>query len=524
MTRSTSLAFLLALTLPLLTAGCDNLTDVTEINENPTVATDIEPGLQLANIPLEIADGRFEAWRANLIHASCITQHLASTTTAWSGCYYTLTESYNTAYWGAHFNELKDVEDVLSKTNPEENPQRTNMHAMAQIYRVFVLHRMTNLYGNIPYEEAGKGLTEGNFNPSYQPVSEIYPAMISDLQEARGQLDPSISTLDPTRDLLFAGDIEKWRRFANSLILRIGMRMSEVNASAAQSAVQDALNSGVMQSNDDLAYINHVAANGDRNGVGEVFNDFPQGGHAFRMSKTFMDMLQGRTGASSATDPRINIFSARYDDNDNLVSDDPADLEGLENGLQAEEFPSNTFTRAQPHRDYMVSYSSPEIWVSYAEVKFLEAEAALRGWHPNSSDARAHYEEGIRAAMKHLTIYGAPEISDAEISSYISSLPSGPPSLEEVIEQKWIALFLNGYEAWAEFRRTGYPDEVRTNVVNAPASETPQDEFPGRLIYPSNESLLNPNFEEGSTQPNEMATRLWWARAPGETATIGGGS
>jgi hypothetical protein len=219
-------------------------------------------------------------------------------------------------------------------------------------------------------------------------------------------------------------------------------------------------------------------------------------------------------------DPRINIFAAQYDDNDNLVTDDPAALEGLENGLQPEELPSNTFTRAQPNREFMVRYSSPDLWMSYAEVKFLEAEAALRGWHPNNSDAQAHYEEGIRAAMKHLTIYGAPEIADSEITDYLASLPDRDPTLEEIIEQKWIALFLNGYEAWAEFRRTGYPDEVRTNPVNAPASETPQDEFPGRLVYPTGESRLNPNFEEGSTQPNEMATRLWWARDPGQTATI----
>jgi hypothetical protein len=298
--------------------------------------------------------------------------------------------------------------------------------------------------------------------------------------------------------------------------------MSEVASGQAQSAVQNALShsAGVMQSNADMAYTEHVQVDGDSYGVGEVFQVFGQGGHGFRMSKTFMDVLKGRTGVSSAMDPRINIFSAQYDDSDNLVSDDPADLEGLENGLLGGEFPNDLFQFAQPHRTYMVDWGSPDLWMSYAEVKFLEAEAALRGWHPNNSNVRQHYEEGIRAAMKHLTIYGAPEISDAEIQSYMNSLPGGTPSLEAIIEQKWIALFLNGYEAWADFRRTGYPDEVRTNPVNHPASETPEDQFPGRLIYPSNESQINPNFtEDAITSPNSMATRLWWAREPGETAT-----
>jgi len=521
MTRSTVFSLLCALLFPLLLVGCDSLTDITDMNENPTAATDISPGLQFADIPLAIADNRFEAWRANLIHSDCIVQHLSSTFTAWTGCYYTLNEGYNTAYWDVHWSDFKNIEDVLSKTAPEENPEFTNIHAMTRILRVFLMHRMTDLYGNIPYEQGGKGLTEGIQNPEYDDQSNIYPAMIEDLQEARGQLDPSVSTLDPARDLLFAGDIGKWQRFANSMILRLGMRMSEVASDQAQSAVQDALNSGVMESNEDIVYTEHVETNGDPYGVGEVFQVFGISGHGFRMSKTFMDVLKGEAGVSSAVDPRVSIFSAKYDDSGSLVSEDPADLEGLENGLQSEEFPEDLFEFALPHRTYMVDWGSPDLWMSHAEVKFLEAEAALRGWHPDNSNAQQHYEEGVEAAMKHLTIYGAPEISQSEIDDYIDSLPDRAPTLEEVIEQKWIALFLNGYESWAEFRRTGYPDEVRTNPINAPASETPQDEFPGRLIYPTNEAQVNPNFtDETTTSPNSMATRLWWAREPGETASV----
>ncbi|MCS3630886.1 hypothetical protein GGP55_001485 [Salinibacter ruber] len=520
MMRSTISVLAAALVFAFLLVGCDNVNNPTDLNEDPTAPTSMEPGLQFAEVPLGITDTRFEGWRANLIHAECITQHLASTTTAWSGCYYTLNEGYNTAYWNRKWSSLRNIEDILAKTNPEENPEFTNIHAMTRILRVFVMHRMTDLYGAVPYEQAGKGVTEEIENPEYDAPSEIYPAMIEDLQEARGQLDPSVSTLDPGRDLLFAGDIQKWEKFANSMILRLGMRMSEVAPDQAQAAVQDALNSGVMESNDDIAYVEHVETNGDRWGVGEVFQDFGVGGHAFRVSKTLMDILTGEAGVSPDMDPRTNIFTAQYADDGSLTTENPASLEGFENGLQPEEFPDNTFQFAQPHRSYMVQYSSPSLFQSYGEVKFLEAEAALRGWHPGSGDARQHYEEGIEAAMKHLTIYGAPEIAQSEIDDYLNSLPARAPTLEEIIEQKWIALFLNGYEAWAEFRRTGYPDEVRTNPVNAPASETPQDEFPGRLVYPTNEKQINPNFtEEATTSPDEMSTRLWWARDPGETAT-----
>lgn len=505
--RSTILTFLVAVLLPLAVIGCDNLTDVTELNNNPTQATSMEPALQFANLPLDIVPNRYEAWRANLIHAECIAQHVASTFTAWSGCRYTRNAAYMSAHWDVQWTVIRNIEDVLAKTNPDENSQLTNIHAMTQILRVYFMQRMTDLYGNIPYEQAGKGLTENVQNPEYDAVEEIYPAMIADLQEARGLLDPSVSAIDPAQDLLFSGDVAKWQRFANSLILRIGMRMSEVAPGQAQSAVEDAINNGVMESNDDIAYTIHAESNGDRYGVGEVFNDFPNGGHGFHISKTFMDVLKGDAGVSNVVDPRTSIFAAQYTDTDELVSDDPADLQGLQNGLQEDELPDDRFVFAQPNRAYMVRYDSPALWMSFAEVKFLLAEAALRGW--GTSGAQQHYEEGIEAAMKHLTIYGAPEIADAEIQTYLNSLPDRDPTLEEIIEQKWIALFLNGYEAWAELRRTGFPDEI--DPVDYPGNIT-NGEIPSRLEYPNSEQFVNgANYEAGATQPNQMSTRLWWA-------------
>jgi hypothetical protein len=220
-----------------------------------------------------------------------------------------------------------------------------------------------------------------------------------------------------------------------------------------------------------------------------------------------MDVLKGDAGVSNAVDPRTSIFAAQYTDTDELVSDDPADLQGLQNGLQEDELPEDRFVFAQPNRAYMVRYDSPALWMSFAEVKFLLAEAALRGW--GTSGAQQHYEEGIEAAMKHLTIYGAPEIADAEIQTYLNSLPDRDPTLEEVIEQKWIALFLNGYEAWAELRRTGFPDEI--DPVDYPGNIT-NGEIPSRLEYPNSEQFVNgSNYEAGATQPNLMSTRLWWA-------------
>lgn len=502
--RSNALILFVALLLPLAIVGCD--ANLTEMNEDPTQATSMEPALQFVDLPLAIVPNRYEAWRANLIHGACISQQVATTFTAFSGCRYTRNTDYLTAYWNTLWPAMRNIEDVLAKTDLEANPEYANIHAMTSILRVFFMQRMTDLYGNIPYEEGGKGLTEDIQNPEYDSVEEIYPAMVADLQEARALLDPSLNDIAPEQDLLFAGDLEKWRRFANSLILRIGMRMSEVAPGQAQAAVEDAISSGVMESNDDIAYTEHAENDGDRNGIGEVFNDFPGGGHGFHVSKTFMDVLKGQTGASTTVDPRTSIFAAQYTDSDELVTDDPAELQGLENGLGGDDLPEDRFDFAQPNRAYMVRYDSPYLWMSYAEVKFLLAEAALRGW--GTTGARQHYEEGIEAAMKHLTIYGAPEIADADIQDYLDSLPDRAPTLNEIIEQKWIALFLNGYEAWAELRRTGYPDVIEP--VDYPGNVT-NGTIPKRLEYPNSEALINgENYNEGATLPNDMTTRLWW--------------
>lgn len=525
MLRSKVLAFVCGLLFPLLLVGCDSLTGITEMNEDPSTVTDLDIETRYTDLPLAIPSGRFANWRTNLIHGECIAQHLASTTTAWSGCRYTLNNAYATSYWNRKWTPLRQFEDVIADSEPAENPELTNIHAQATILRTFLLHRMTDVFGNIPYEDAGKGVTEGVTEPEYQAVQDIYPAMIEDLQEARGQLDPSVNTLEPGRDLVY-GDrsnrIETWRRFANSMILRLGMRMSEVAPGQAEDAVRDAIDNGVMESNDNTAWLQLVETNGKTSGIGQVFNDFGTVGHGFRISKTFMDILKGNAGPTSMTDPRTSILTGQFDDEGNLVTNDPAQLEGLTNGLSAEEIPDDPFTRAMPNYDFMVRYDSPVILQGYAEVKFLEAEAALRGWHPDNSDAQVHYEEGIRAAMKQLTIYGAPEIPDGEIDSYIDSLDPLPVSadpngaLERIIEQKWVHLFLNGHESWAELRRTRYPDDVEP--IDFPGNRT-NGEFPSRLLYPSGEQEVNgENFQSGATLPNQLSTSLWWET--GEEATV----
>lgn len=505
------IAYCIALTLLVALPACDN--GLTDMNVDPTAATELEPGPRFTAVQLQTSEDRFEAWRGNLIHAASMIQHLSSTFTAYSGDRYTLNREYVEAFWEAMYaNPVQGIQDLiydLESLEGEEAEEHANMLAAARVMRVFIFHRLTDLHGDIPYHEAGLGFIEGIGAPEYDSQEEIYPHMIDELQEAVASFEDGLETFG-SNDLFFAGDVEQWRRFGNAMMLRLGMRMSEVDPEAAESAVRAAIDGGVLESNDDLVYIEHETGPDDINeyGVGRVFHDFGVGGHGFAMSDTFMDILLDAENDGANVDPRANVFAAVYDADENLVSDDPEDLEGLPNGLDGSALGNlDVYEFAQPHRDIMVRRDSPNLFMSYAEVEFLLAEAALRGWGAPES-AQAHYENGIRAAMEHLTIYSdEAAISDEDIQAYIEAAPEA--SLETVATQKWIALFLNGYEAYAEWRRTGYPE---LEPVNYSGNET-GGTIPRRLIYPTGEQSNNQsNYEEAVSRqgPDEFTTRVWW--------------
>ena len=487
------------------TNACDQ--GFQELNTDPTSATQLNPGVQFTDVQLRAAEDRYESWRGNLIYCETMIQHLSSTITAWAGDRYTLNYAYDAAFWDAMYpNAVKQIQDVINTV--KDNPDQVNMYAEARIMRVFIFHRITDLYGDIPYSEAGKGYITGNVKPKYDSQESIYKDMIKELNESISALDASKKTFGK-QDIIYGGDVTKWKKFANSLKLRLGMRLTKVDPALAQKTVEEAANSGVMTSNDDIAYIRQ--ANGpagiDKYGVGQVFNDFGIGGHGFRMSDNFVDLLVDRDNNFNNIDPRAKIFAAVYDDQGNLVSDDPHDFKGFPNGLTSEEIGQlDTYSYAQPNRDYMVRYDSPNLFLTYAEVEFNLAEAAQRGWNV-SGTAQSHYEAGIRAAMKQMTLYGAPEISDSAINDYISKAPAA--DMQQINVQKYIALFLNGYEAYANWRRTGYPN---LTPVDYPGNRT-NGTIPRRLVYPLSEQSSNSaNYEDALNRqgPDEFTTRMWW--------------
>lgn len=504
----------LFLVITLILQSCDQ--DFEEINVDPTTASQVDLSYKFPTAVLYASGQRYESWRANLIYASTMIQHLANTQTYWSGDKYLLNTGYAEAFWTAQYPQtIKAIEDM--KYGLEAAGDSTSVdYGMVKTLRVFAYHRMTDLYGDIPYSEAGKAFITGDMRPAYDPQEEIYADMLNELEEAVAIFDGGGNSSLGSADIIFEGDVNKWRKWANSLMLRLAMRMTKVDEAAAQEWAQKAIAGGVMESNDDIAYVQHEEGNGIvQNGNGETFTADASG----RISDTFIELLQG--------DPRLTIYaslpenSGETDDQGNLILRTeeerlaPDAQRGLPNGLddgmlREQTGESHTLGYSEPNRLYLTSEAAPMFFQTYAEVEFMVAEAVYR-WGLGDGDAEAHFNAGVRAAMNYLAMYSpGAAISESEIDAYLAENPFDQTrAIEQINTQYWAATFLNELESYANWRRSGYPE---LTPVNYPGNVT-NGTIPRRLTYMTSEESTNAENYKAAVQsqgPDLLTTRIWW--------------
>ncbi|MGB3775731.1 MAG: SusD/RagB family nutrient-binding outer membrane lipoprotein, partial [Leeuwenhoekiella sp.] len=369
------------LLIVLLFNACDD--GFEELNENPNAATSLEPQPKLTATILRVSGDRYEDWRANLIYASTMIQHIATTAGYWSGDKY----SYNAQYSGAWFertynDQVKGIEDLRTQLSAEDSPYPEEMLSVVRILRVFIYSKVSDIYGDVPYSEAGKAFTDNIFRPRYDEQSEIYADMLNELAEATAALDGGTSQFGSS-DIIFGGDLGKWERWGNSLMLRLALRMVKVDPAAAQEWASRAIEGGVMNSNDDIAYVQHTdGPEGiNRNGNGQAFT----ADNNPRLSDTFINFLQD--------DPRLVIYGSLPDVEANANTDRfaPENQRGLPNGLDARTLPIETGEESldrftEPNRNIITSEAAPMFFQTYAEVEFMLAESALR-WGLAGGDA-----------------------------------------------------------------------------------------------------------------------------------------
>ncbi|HEY0066824.1 MAG TPA: SusD/RagB family nutrient-binding outer membrane lipoprotein [Flavisolibacter sp.] len=501
----------------LVFAGCTKNFEELNTDPNSVTVNNYSPVYNLSRAQLEFTgnnDFSYETWRVNIIYASMMMQQLANA--SWyAGDKYIQNDAWASALFDvAYRDQVKYVVDLLQIT--KDKPNLSNLHQMGRIMRVMIMHRITDVYGDVPYTEAGLGYYGRVFTPKYDKQQDIYMNMLTELDQAAQALD--VAKDNPgTGDLIYRGagnSVQLWKRLAYSMMLRLAMRLTKADAATAKTWAEKAVAGGVMQSNADNAYVLHDATGGritvNRNsnilsgewnatGTGEVF-----------LSRTFVDFLKNNN------DPRLQYMSRVRSSG----SSAPADQIGLPNGYdqnggatdvsKAPGYPGSINNYSTVRADIMLKLDAPTFLVTYAQTELLLAEAAKRGWNVSGS-AATHYSNGVRAAMKQLTQYNsAVTISDAQIDAYLAAHPyNDAVGFEQINTQYWAASFLDWYETWANWRRSGYP---ALTPVNYPGNAT-GGQIPRRMLYPASESSANAsNYQEAISRQgaNSFTTRVWW--------------
>jgi hypothetical protein len=487
----------------LLLASCD----FEEKNINPNYNTSIAPST-LFTYALLYNSNEGLAKRTQVGCCMMMVQQAASTQpNEADGDKYLESEIAGTFFTDAYPSAVKHLAELLYLV--ADDPAQQNTRAAALIWKSFVFHRLTDLYGDVPYSEAGGGYRQQIFYPKYDAQSDIYAGLIADVEAALALLDPSKPAVGG--DILYDGDVEKWRRFGGSLLLRLGTRLEHANPVLAQATVQSAVASGVMVDCADICMLRHITGKSDfENPLGHVFQSHGLlGSGAIKVSKTFVDLLRRNR------DPRMTVYCALLDGNT-----DTAVQQGLPNGNDLNTIPTSTlgiYSTFNPAT--LLRLDAPTIHLTHAETELLLAEATAKGWLAGGdTDAKQHYEQAVRSSMQQQELcYGeAGKISSAQIDAYLAQDFFGHATttelkLELIGTEFWVSTFINGYESFANWRRCGYPRLVPVAYFNSPYSGI----IPRRLTYPTDEMSVNAKNLQAAIDrqgADVMITRVWWDR------------
>lgn len=461
--------------------------DFEEMNTNPNDPVTVSPALLLPN-GIQVSVDRW--WghstryqRLNIDAAMCWIQHLARNIYINAeGDTYEIPLTVSSGTWDALYNDaLVNFESMIQLARADGEFENPNYEGVGRVMKSFTFAYMTEVFGPIPYSQALKGAdaVERINSPAYDSMEAIYAGLLADLALANELLDvdgPAISG-----DIMFGGDILRWKKFANSLRLKLANRQASKKQAASATIMTTILSDPdmypVFTGNDDYAFLMHSDVIGSRNKMFDVFSTRSD----WNISTTLINKLL------ELDDERVRVYA------------EPAasgEYAGLPNGLT--DAAAATFT-ASTLGDRFVKPTAPSVLMTFAELKFIEAEAALKGYI--AGDATVLLEEAISASFDQ---YGLSMPAD-----YMDRL--GVVSEEVIMTQKWIALFGQGIEAWTEYRRTGYP------VMPPPHPSsvfTNDGVLPTRIIYPTSEySLNNENLQQGIQLlggGDNMQTQLWW--------------
>ena len=414
----------------------------------------------------------------------------------------------------SNLNELKNI---------TEDPVTL---AIAQTIKVAAMLRVTDTYGPIPYTQIGQG---GKITVPYDSQEAVYDAMFAELDEVIATLtENKLSGISPNADPVYDGTAVKWCKFANSLKLRMAMRIVYADPVKAQKYAEEAVSHeiGVFASNADNATLRTVA--------------FGDKGNPLYTAIKYNQPTGCNTGGDTHAAADIICYMNGYNDPRRPVYFIPSEFEGFEYAgirIRIEKPALNSVGRK--YSGVNISPSDPLVWMNAAEVAFLKAEAkAVFDFNMGAGSAEEFYNEGVRLSFEQHNVAGyeayimddtsrpASYIDPAGLNNYSSVLSDitikwdeGAPvekKQERIITQKWIANFNNGNEAWADYRRTNYPALMPASDAGNKSDGLVSSEFGARRMkyplaeYTNNGENVNAAVSQHLGGPDRMSTRLWW--------------
>jgi len=463
----------------MLSFSCSD--DFSDINDNPKRATTAPAATLFSNAEKNLMD-IMTTPNVNSNVFRLLAQQWTETTYTDESRYDLSTRNIPQNFWNALYRDvLLDLREAKRQveaadpnfTDPTENQ---NQLAIAEILEVYTWYVLETTFGNIPYSQA---LDIDNVFPEYEDARTIHTDLIARITTAVNSLNVEGGSYGAA-DLIYRGDTEKWRRFGNTLKLKLGMMLADVDAATAGTVVSEAVTAGVMQSNEDNATLNYLESPPNTNPI--WVNLVQSGRKDFVAANTIVDRMV------ALNDPRVPYFFTIDAE------------EGYSGGIYGT---SNNYSTFSKPSDAITDPTFPGTLMSYSETEFLIAEAAARGFTVPGS-VEEHYEAAITASILE---WGGTE---EEAASYLSqagvAYATAPGDFREKIgTQKWIALYNRGHEAWVEYRRLDAPE---LNPV-----EDPIGPFPLRFTYPVSEQNLNTrSYEDASSAigGDVVTTPLFW--------------
>lgn len=503
-----------------LFAGCDK--DFKTLNTNPYAIPSVDPALLFAGAQRT----HIGTWTGeHTIVQQFVTPYNTGANLGFS--FNADIDGMSTPKWGEYNSSIKNMIQALNLSG--SNTAQVNLRSMIRIWKAQVFMGLVDNYGDVPYTQAGKGYSDKLFFPKYDDDAVIYDSLYKELKEGIAGLNPAgdfvsadlfygTNAQPSVKSTTAAVQIPKWKKLGYSLLLRLGMRYTKLNLAKAKSIVEEAYAGGVMTSNADNAYVKYDGTN-----YVEVDNNnlrsFSQYNYA---AEPFVNQLK------STRDPRGKYILGTFADPGN-----PAAVPAVYDTVLNNQFgvpigktdaqlsianggrggKGAGLNYSQVNIWSAASSAAPDFWVTYAQTSLLLAEAAFRGWSVGGVSAQTYYENAIAADMAVYSLYPATSaISAAEVTGYINDpavLYNSTDALKLINTQYWIVNIRNGTEAFANFRRSGFPALTPNPVVGVLGSPG----FARRLSYPDAEASANTtNYNAAATAigGDKLTSRVFW--------------